>query len=110
MGVFTRKPLHESKLQRLFAKHPTWFGIPFVLIILGASFGMELLMKVRYEMRDKKVKQVGDCIAAFVFIHLFFVCSFVLNLFRPPCGMSKLETNSLSILNVADERRTTRDR
>jgi hypothetical protein len=39
-----------------------------VLIILGASFGMEPLMKVRYEMRDKKVKQVGDRIAAFVFI------------------------------------------
>jgi hypothetical protein len=93
MGVFTRKPLHESKLQRLFAKHPTWFGIPFVLIILGASFGMEPLMKVRYEMRDKKVKQVGDRIAAFVFIHLSVVCSFVLNLFCPPCGMSMLETN-----------------
>ncbi|GJJ12043.1 hypothetical protein Clacol_006284 [Clathrus columnatus] len=43
-----------------FRKHPTWFGIPFVLLIVAASFGLETLTRTRYEVYAQKVSEVSE--------------------------------------------------
>jgi hypothetical protein len=55
MPVFPSKPLNTSNT---FRKHPTWFGIPFVLIIVAASFGLQQLTQTRYDLQAQKVSEV----------------------------------------------------
>lgn len=44
-----------------FRKNPTRFGIPFVLLIVAASFGLEKLTRTRYEVHAMKVSEVRGC-------------------------------------------------
>lgn len=55
MPVFPSKPLNT---QNTFRKHPTWFGIPFVLIIVAASLGLQQLTQTRYDLHAQKVFEV----------------------------------------------------
>ncbi|EGO21339.1 hypothetical protein SERLADRAFT_476383 [Serpula lacrymans var. lacrymans S7.9] len=58
MPTFQSNPLNPSPTHRLLKKYPGLFGIPFVLIIVGASFGLQSFTQTRYDLQDQKVKQV----------------------------------------------------
>ncbi|THU93306.1 hypothetical protein K435DRAFT_194351 [Dendrothele bispora CBS 962.96] len=59
MGIFDQKPLNPSNLNRTISKYPALFGIPFILIMVAASYGLTPLAQTRYDMHDQKVKQVS---------------------------------------------------
>jgi hypothetical protein len=40
-------------------KHPALFGVPFVLLMVAASYGLSTFTQTRYDIHDQKVKQVG---------------------------------------------------
>ena len=50
-----RKP---SQLHVLLKKHPSLFGIPFLLIVVGSSFGLEAFTQTRYDLHKQRVTQV----------------------------------------------------
>ncbi len=60
MPVFESKPLTTPKWQavanKTFARNPLIFGIPFVLIMVGASFAMTPFAQTRYDLHDQQVK------------------------------------------------------
>jgi cytochrome c oxidase assembly protein subunit 16 len=48
-----------SKYRALMKKHPfLLFGLPFMSVIVGASFALTPVAAVRYERHDRKVRQV----------------------------------------------------
>ncbi|KAH9484509.1 Cytochrome c oxidase assembly protein COX16, mitochondrial [Psilocybe cubensis] len=60
MAVFTSRTTRPpSSLNRLVRKHPSLFGVPFVLIMVAASFGLTTFTQTRYDLHDKKVKNVS---------------------------------------------------
>ena len=58
MVVFSSKPRNPSALNRLVRRHPSFFGIPFLLLMVGASYGLTLFTQTRYDLHDKRVKNV----------------------------------------------------
>ncbi|KAF5323975.1 hypothetical protein D9611_008241 [Ephemerocybe angulata] len=58
MGVFESRSFKQSNLSRTIKKHPSVFGVPFVLLMVAASFGLSTVTQTRYDMHDQKVKQV----------------------------------------------------
>ncbi|KAJ7031962.1 cytochrome c oxidase assembly protein COX16-domain-containing protein [Mycena alexandri] len=58
MAVLPSRPLNPSRLNTLVRKQPLYFGIPFVLLMVGASFGLTAFTQTKYDYRDKRVKQV----------------------------------------------------
>jgi cytochrome c oxidase assembly protein subunit 16 len=58
MPAFTSRPLNRSPLHRQLKKHPALFGIPFLLIMVGASFGLQAFTQTRYDLHSQKVTQV----------------------------------------------------
>ena len=58
MPTFSRNPLNEAAYSRLFRRHPALFGVPFVLLIVGASFGMQQFTQTRYDLQSQKVSAV----------------------------------------------------
>ncbi|EKM81323.1 hypothetical protein AGABI1DRAFT_16423, partial [Agaricus bisporus var. burnettii JB137-S8] len=58
MAVFPSRPLNPSKLSRAVKKYPGLFGVPFVLLIVAASYGLTTITQTRYDLHDQKVKQV----------------------------------------------------
>ncbi|KAG7085764.1 hypothetical protein E1B28_003305 [Marasmius oreades] len=59
MAVFSSKPLNPSKLNRNVERKPWLIGIPFVLLMVAASYGMSTFTQTRYDLHDQKVKQVS---------------------------------------------------
>ena len=59
MPTFRSSPLHPPPLQRRLKRHPALFGLPFILIIVGASFGLQSFTQTRYDLQDKKIKQAS---------------------------------------------------
>ncbi|PPQ75701.1 hypothetical protein CVT26_001742 [Gymnopilus dilepis] len=60
MAVFaSRSARPPSKLNRLVRKHPSLFGVPFCLLMVAASFGLTTFTQTRYDLHDKKVKNVS---------------------------------------------------
>lgn len=55
---FESKPLNPTKLQLAIRKYPAAFGIPFVLIVVGASFLLTPFTQTRYDLHDERVKQM----------------------------------------------------
>ncbi len=49
----------QGKLGETIRRHPAVFGLPFLLIIVGASFGLSTFTQVRYDVADGKKKQVS---------------------------------------------------
>lgn len=45
-------------MNRLIKKYPALFGVPFVLLMVGASFGLTTFTQTRYDLHDQKVQQV----------------------------------------------------
>ena len=58
MPPFQTNPLNPNPIHTLLRKHPSLFGVPFVLIIVGASFGLQQFTQTRYELQDQKVQNV----------------------------------------------------
>jgi hypothetical protein len=61
MAVFESRPFGQQQkfnMNRLVRKHPSLFGVPFLLIMVAASFGMTTFTQTRYDMHDQKVKHV----------------------------------------------------
>ena len=58
MPTFARNPIKPNPIHQKLRKHPSLFGIPFVLIIVAASFGLQSFAQTRYDLHDKKVSQV----------------------------------------------------
>ncbi|TBU35400.1 cytochrome c oxidase assembly protein COX16-domain-containing protein [Dichomitus squalens] len=55
MPAFPSNPLNEAAYSRLFRRYPALFGVPFVLLIVGASFGMQQFTQTRYDLHSQKV-------------------------------------------------------
>lgn len=60
MTVFHSRPLSPSALSRRAQKHPAVFGVPFVLLMVAASYGLTMFTQTRYELHDQKVQQVSS--------------------------------------------------
>lgn len=69
MPSFQRNPINPNPVHTLLRKHPSLFGVPFILIIVGASFGLSNFTQTRYDLQDQKVKNVRvstlRCVALF---------------------------------------------
>ncbi|KAI8982915.1 cytochrome c oxidase assembly protein COX16-domain-containing protein [Trametes punicea] len=55
MPTFSSNPVKAPAYSKIFRKYPALFGVPFVLIIVGASFGLQQFTRTRYELHDQKV-------------------------------------------------------
>ncbi|KAF9042597.1 hypothetical protein BDZ89DRAFT_934609, partial [Hymenopellis radicata] len=47
-----------SKLNKMIRKNPLIFGIPFCLLMVGASFALTPFTQTRYDLQDQKLKAV----------------------------------------------------
>ncbi|KIJ59734.1 hypothetical protein HYDPIDRAFT_100140 [Hydnomerulius pinastri MD-312] len=59
MPTFQANPIKSSSINSTLKRYPVLFGLPFVLIIVGASFGLQTFTQTRYDLQEKKVKQVS---------------------------------------------------
>ena len=58
MPAFPRNPFTSWKhgqTHRLLKKHPSIFGVPFLLLIVGSSFALQPFTQARYDLQDKKI-------------------------------------------------------
>ncbi|KAI3614977.1 hypothetical protein WG66_016794 [Moniliophthora roreri] len=60
MAVFQSKPLNPSKLNQTIQKKPWLFGVPFVLLMVAASYAMTPFAQTRYDLHDQRVKQARN--------------------------------------------------
>jgi hypothetical protein len=74
MPAFPSRPLNKSPLYRRLKRHPALFGVPFLLVMVGASFGMQAFTQTRYDLHSQKVTQVRTGLFPSLF---FVVVSFV---------------------------------
>ena len=58
MPVFPSNPLRTSPIHVTLRKYPGLFGIPFLILMVGASFGLQSFTQVRYDLHDQKVQNV----------------------------------------------------
>jgi cytochrome c oxidase assembly protein subunit 16 len=75
MPAFTSRPLNMPKFNRSIKKNPALFGVPFVLLMIAASYGLTTFTQTRYELHDQKVKQVWSNFIVFAFSHAMRVVS-----------------------------------
>lgn len=68
MPTFQSNPVDPSPLARTIKRNPLLFGVPFCLIIVGASFGLQTFTQTRYDLQDQKVKQVQAMIHSVIFL------------------------------------------
>lgn len=61
---FSSRPLGQKSINRVIKKHPSLFGVPFLLLMVAASYGLTPFTQARYDLHDQKVKHVG---ASFLF-------------------------------------------
>lgn len=66
MAVFPTRPAKPTPLSNTIKKYPGLFGVPFVLLMVAASYGLTTFTQTRYDLHDEKVKHVSE-------IHDFFV-------------------------------------
>ncbi|KAL4067993.1 cytochrome c oxidase assembly protein COX16-domain-containing protein [Scleroderma yunnanense] len=60
MPTFQSNPINASPLARTIKKYPLLFGVPFCLIVVGASFGLQAFTQTRYDLQDHKIKQISN--------------------------------------------------
>ena len=59
MPAFSSTPLNEGSLNRKFRRNPALFGIPFVLLIVGASFAMTTFTQTKYDLQASRQASVS---------------------------------------------------
>ncbi|EJD53278.1 hypothetical protein AURDEDRAFT_54831 [Auricularia subglabra TFB-10046 SS5] len=52
-----RPPKGASTFNRLMRRNPAMFGIPFVCLIVGGSFGLSNLTQIRYDIHDQRTRK-----------------------------------------------------
>ncbi|KAF9013406.1 cytochrome c oxidase assembly protein COX16-domain-containing protein [Cyathus striatus] len=58
MTTFSSRPVNPGTLNRTIKKNPALFGVPFVMLMVGASFLLSNFTQTRYDLHDQTVKQV----------------------------------------------------
>ncbi|KXN91465.1 Cytochrome c oxidase assembly protein COX16, mitochondrial [Leucoagaricus sp. SymC.cos] len=58
MPAFESRPLNASRVNKAVKRNPALYGIPFLLLMVGASYGLTTFTQTRYDLHDQKVKQV----------------------------------------------------
>ena len=58
MAVFDSKPLTATHLNHRLRKNPLLFGVPFLMIMVVASYALVPFTQTKYELQDRKVSQV----------------------------------------------------
>ncbi|KAH9996127.1 cytochrome c oxidase assembly protein COX16-domain-containing protein, partial [Russula compacta] len=59
MPAFASRPVNKSPLYRRLKRHPALFGVPFLLVMVGASFGLQTFTQTRYDLQSQRVTQVS---------------------------------------------------
>ncbi|KAI5122197.1 hypothetical protein M0805_002686 [Coniferiporia weirii] len=59
MPAFPSNPLRQNGLNGTFRKYPALFGVPFVLIVVGASFAMTTFTQTRYDLQNQRHTSVS---------------------------------------------------
>ncbi|KAG9090784.1 Cytochrome oxidase assembly [Ceratobasidium sp. UAMH 11750] len=64
MAVFGSRPFKPNatfsgNISQTLKKHPSYFGVPFVLLMVCGSFALQTLTQTRYDLHEKKVSQVS---------------------------------------------------
>ncbi|KAI0293604.1 cytochrome c oxidase assembly protein COX16-domain-containing protein [Russula brevipes] len=59
MPAFASRPLSRSPLYQRLKRHPALFGVPFLLVMVGASFGLQAFAQTRYDLHSQKVTQMS---------------------------------------------------
>lgn len=59
MAVFPKNPLNQAPLGSRLRRNPALFGVPFVLMIVGASFAMTTLTQTRYDLQAQRHSNVS---------------------------------------------------
>ncbi|KAH7922179.1 hypothetical protein BV22DRAFT_1070964 [Leucogyrophana mollusca] len=60
MPTFQSNPIRPTPFHSALKRHPALFGVPFLIIIVGASYGLQSFTQTRYDLQDQKVKQVSS--------------------------------------------------
>lgn len=59
MPTFASKPLNKSPLYLRLKRYPALFGVPFLLVMVGASFGLQSFTQTRYDLHSQKITQMS---------------------------------------------------
>ena len=70
MTLFSSRPLRQNSINRVVKKHPSLFGIPFLILMVAASYGLTPFTQTRYDLHDQKVKNVGAHLSFLINSHL----------------------------------------
>jgi len=54
MPTFHSNPLNQSAVNRAIRRYPALFGVPFVLLVVGASFGLKTFTQTRYDLQSQR--------------------------------------------------------
>jgi len=83
MPAFPSRPLNKSPLYLRLKRHPALFGVPFLLVMVGASFGLQTFTQTRYDLHSQKITQVrGSSLST---PHLSSSFSLLFNIFLLYC-------------------------
>jgi len=58
MGAFDSKPLNTTPLNNKLRRNPLLFGVPFVLIMVVASYALVPFAQTKYELQDRRISKV----------------------------------------------------
>ena len=58
MGAFDSKPLNTTPLNNTLRRNPLLFGVPFVMIMVVASYALVPFAQTKYELQDRKISNV----------------------------------------------------
>ena len=58
MGSFDSRPLNSTPLNNRLRKNPLLFGVPFVIIMVVASYALVPFAQTKYELQDRKISKV----------------------------------------------------
>ncbi len=58
MPTFQSNPSNATPTHRLLKRYPLIFGLPFLAIVVGASFGLATFTQTRYDLHKQRVTQV----------------------------------------------------
>ena len=59
MPPFGSKPLHDTPLNARIKRNPLIFGIPFLVLIVGASYAMIPFTQARYDLDSQRKRSVS---------------------------------------------------
>jgi cytochrome c oxidase assembly protein subunit 16 len=58
MAAFDSRPLNSTPLNNKLRKNPLLFGVPFVIIMVVASYALVPFAQTKYELQDRKISKV----------------------------------------------------